>query len=81
MAEALPRRESATPVGEIGVPTGVSLTAGNGTIAVEWQPPTTGDTPTGYTVEWKRNSDTQWSSSPDATSPHTISGANQWHLL
>ena len=66
--------KSAIPVGSIGVPTGFSLTAGNGTIAVEWQPPTTGDTPTGYTVEWKRNSDTQWSSSPDATSPHTISG-------
>ena len=66
--------KSAIPVGSIGVPTGVTLTAGNGTIAVEWQPPTTGDTPTGYTVEWKRNSDTQWSSSPDATSPHTISG-------
>ena len=51
--------KSAIPVGSIGVPTGFSLTAGNGTIAVEWQPPTTGDTPTGYTVEWKRNSDTQ----------------------
>ena len=59
MAEALPRRESATPVGEIGVPTGVSLTAGNGTIEVEWQPPTTGATPTGYTVEWKVGSASQ----------------------
>ena len=66
--------KSAISVGSIGVPTGFSLIAGNGTIAVEWQPPITGDTPTGYTVEWKRNSDTQWSSSPDATSPHTISG-------
>ena len=66
--------KSAIPVGSIGVPSGVTLTAGIGTIAVEWQPPNTGDTPTAYTVEWKRNSDTQWSSSPDATSPHTISG-------
>ena len=68
----------AIPVGPIGVPQNVTATAGNGTISVAWQPPpaSAGDTPTGYTVEWKRSTDndTQWQSAPGATSPHEISG-------
>ena len=53
------RWQSAIPVGPIGVPQNVTLTAGNGTISVAWQPPpaSAGDTPTGYTVEWKRSTD------------------------
>ena len=66
------------PVGPIGIPQNVTLTTGNGTISAAWQPPpaSAGDTPTSYTVQWKRNTDsnTQWQSAPGATSPHEISG-------
>ena len=72
------RWQSAIPVGPIGVPQNVTATASNGTISVAWQPPpaSAGDTPTGYTVEWKRSTDpdTQWQSATGATSPHEISG-------
>ena len=72
------RWESTIPVGPIGVPQNVAVTAGNGTISVAWQPPpaSAGDTPTGYTVEWKRStdSDTEWQSATGATSPLEISG-------
>lgn len=62
------------PVGPIGVPASVTATAGQEKITVTWQAPpaSAGDTPTGYTVEWKRNSDTQWSEARGATSPHEI---------
>ena len=72
------RWHRAIPFGPIGVPQNVSVTAGVGTISVVWQPPpaSAGDTPTGYTVQWKRSTDndTQWQRATGATSPHEISG-------
>ena len=72
------RWHKAIPFGPIGVPQNVAVTAGVGTISVVWQPPpaSAGDTPTGYTVQWKRSTDndTQWQRATGATSPHEISG-------
>ena len=72
------RWHKAIPFGPIGVPQNVAVTAGVGTISVVWRPPpaSAGDTPTGYTVQWKRSTDndTQWQRATGATSPHEISG-------
>ena len=42
-------------------------------ISVTWSAPTTGGTPTNYELQYKRSSDSNYSDSPDDTSPATIS--------
>ena len=57
-----------------GVPTSVSISdTSSNSLTLTWSAPTTGGTPTTYSVQYKKDSETSYSSASDTTSPSVIS--------